>query len=737
MVYRVRSVSSTVVNYLFITPAPQEGSKSLICPREIDFVENDIEKLLEDLVTSYNQNTPFNFQNISIDNLSKIFQNILKSISNITDKATAQREIVNFAILKDLGKYLADKASDYKGLDYQACLNCGLVFFKTGYLERAENELEEAISLLPSYGIDIKKQIPLDSQFSVPFSILASVDYKLGENAMKINQYDVSLHYFRKSLDLSLQLQANSEKSKSSHNSFLSILFVDIMDTVQEIVSLQGARKYYYDAVYCLTKAKEYYKMEREVYQEYLANYRLASILSIMGNYKDAITVMEEAKKLVAQYLGNERNTDTINCLCTLAMYYQNLNRYEEAINKLNEAYQIASKLSDNYWSSACLVNKGNIYLYNIPSKKDAERYFNQARSITSQEIAKYYNQNFLALEGLAEIYRSRNALEEAKNCLNEIVKIPDINDSTKLRKAGAYRQLGHLYHELGDYSEGKKNYKSAIDIYSKLSPRFEAATYNDLAYTMSMINDFEEAIKNNKIATEKFDLLSDQIGIVDCLINGSQIYLDAGNIDRALDKLEECQRRFEKEIEDHPLKLASLYKGFGVIHNKRGNYLAAISSYCKSLIYLDSARATIKTSDDRIKFQSLQKSVYDEAIRLLVENHYFEEAFQHVEKAKSRVFSEQLRFTTLVRPELLNKNLWDKENSILQALNAILTPKEHIKEERISEQVRKLEKELESLWGIMGNSCSSSLDIDEYLALRRGDIITSSDVMRILDRNK
>ena len=118
-------------------------------------MENDLEVLLDDIKTSYNNKTPYDFQNISRDIGSKIFDKILLSLSTITDQTNAQQKIVSCDILKDLGNYL-----NGEGFDYTAYLNSGNIQFKAGYLEEAEGDFEKAISLLPSYGVNINDTIP-------------------------------------------------------------------------------------------------------------------------------------------------------------------------------------------------------------------------------------------------------------------------------------------------------------------------------------------------------------------------------------------------------------------------------------------------------------------------------------------------------------------------------------------------------------------------------------------------
>ena len=128
---------------------------------------------------------------------------------------------------------------------------------------------------------------------------------------------------------------------------------------------------------------------------------------------------------------------------------------------------------------------------------------------------------------------------EEAKNYAEKALKL-----SQKIRYqagiANAYRSIGTVFSEQGNYDQAIKTYYQGLTIAEgSEDPRIKANIYNNMGTVFSRLNDFSQAKSNYQKALRIYQRIDDQNLMATSFNNLGHIYSDEGQIDSAKNSYE------------------------------------------------------------------------------------------------------------------------------------------------------------------------------------------------------
>ncbi len=112
---------------------------------------------------------------------------------------------------------------------------------------------------------------------------------------------------------------------------------------------------------------------------------------------------------------------------------------------------------------------------------------------------------------------------------------------------AEAYRNLGQLEVELGNYKGGEELLQQSLSIHEALGTRYyAAAVYNAMGVASLYMRDYAAAQQQMQKATDIFKRLGDKIAMSHCMMNLGELALNSGDIAKAQTMLREARRMKE-----------------------------------------------------------------------------------------------------------------------------------------------------------------------------------------------
>jgi tetratricopeptide (TPR) repeat protein len=195
----------------------------------------------------------------------------------------------------------------------------------------------------------------------------------------------------------------------------------------------------------------------------------LANIYQSEGRYDEAVEKFEEALRIDEKTIGKE-HPDYASRLNNLANVYRSQGRDDEAIEKYEKALQIAEKtIGREHPSYATYLNNlANVYKSQGRNDEAIEKY-EEALRIDEKTIGREHPDHATGLNNLALVYRSQGRYDEAIEKFEEALQI-DEKTIGKEHPDYAIRlsNLALVYDSQGRYEEAIEKYEDALRIAEK-----------------------------------------------------------------------------------------------------------------------------------------------------------------------------------------------------------------------------------------------------------------------------
>ena len=298
-------------------------------------------------------------------------------------------------------------------------------------------------------------QLALKEQSDTSFWYALSMRYQ-GNPYYNQGNYDSTLYYWKKSVDLFEKYHPNHSEYASSLNN-LGIVYSDMA---------------YFKA------ADPYYQKAIEVYQNALGEGRpdyagslnnLGNLYQNMGNYKAAVPFYRQALEIRKKALG-ESHPDYASSLNNFGNLYQNLGDYKAAAPYYDQALAIYKQaLGENHPDYAMSLNNLGILYSAMGDYKAAEPYYIQALEIRKIVFGKLHPDYAGSLNSLGILYYEMGDYKTAEPYYLQALEIRNkALGKTHPDYAGSLNNLGILYSAMGDYSAAEPYYQQALDIKKK-----------------------------------------------------------------------------------------------------------------------------------------------------------------------------------------------------------------------------------------------------------------------------
>jgi CHAT domain-containing protein len=338
-----------------------------------------------------------------------------------------------------------------------------------------------------------------------------------------------------------------------------------------------------------------------------------------MGEYRQALTLYEQARDLTKRLLG-EDHPEYATCLNNLAGLYRAMGDYGKALPLYEQARDLRKKLlgEDHPDYARSLNDLARLYR-DLGEYRRALPLFEQARDLTKRRLGEDHPEYATCLNNLATLYHDmgdyRQALtlyEQARDLYKRLLGEghPDY--------AISLHNLAMLYWDMGDYAKALPLSEQARDLTKRRlgqdHPAY-AISLNGLAVLYQAMGEYRQALPLFEQTRDlrKRRLGADHPAYATSLGNLATLYTAMGDYGKAL-PLSEQARDLTKRLlgEDHPAYATSLGNLAG-LHIASNHYAQAARPATEALTrrraFLDRTFAAL-SGRQRLDFL-LQHQVY------------------------------------------------------------------------------------------------------------------------------
>jgi tetratricopeptide (TPR) repeat protein/CHAT domain-containing protein len=568
----------------------------------------------------------------------------------------------------------------------------------------------------------------------------------LGIAYRSLGNFAKAIEYYKKSLKIDKELEDKAGEAVCIGN--LGIVFDDLGDhkkaieyhekslrISREIGNKVGESKCYtnlgvaYDCLGDPKRAIGYHekslKINREIgnrdgeskcYTNLGISYRdLGDLGRAIENHQKALKINKE--------IGDKAGQSA--CYSNLGLAYDTMGNFKRAIENHEKALEIAKDIPDKANESKCYTNLGIAYC-SLGDFRRAIEYHEKALKMY-REIGDKAGVSACYID-LGVVYRNlgdrEKAIENYRKGLKAKRRIAE--------KAGEIKcltNLGVAYYGLKKFRKAIEYNERALKIALEIGDRAdEAACYGNLGLAFNGLRDFKKAIDYHQKSLKIVREIGDKAGESKCYTNLAAVYLNLGDSKKAI---EHCKKSLliNRETGDvDSQRIISL--SLGRIYYKSEPKLSY--DYCKDAIELSEIiGGRLVEEEHKIGFYSLASDAYQCIVPLCLRLGKPKEAFEYVERSKSRAFLDLLA-TTEIKPvsQITSKlrSLLDDEETNLARLREIQIS--HLKRTRIPMEPGEIEKISDDLDYVY--SKIEQYD-PEYVYTRRGKPLSVNKIQKEL----
>ncbi len=433
----------------------------------------------------------------------------------------------------------------------------------------------------------------------------------------------------------------------------------------------------YQAAERCFKTCLEIYKKSSGIESRYLVNARngLGNALLGQGNFDDALTHYQEARKLLLQqYKKEDQNQSTLLALIlnNLAYLYSKTDKLDESLKAYFEVLEIKKSMNSPQSLEAALVMNCIGCIYREKSKFELALKFHQdALQIYKIPGKPASIQVAMTLEYLGLVYSKMQEFDQAMGHLKDAVKIckqlsnkggnelanilhnitnvlfemEQFDEATKFNEQALEirirlhgpesREAMESYFNQANIYSSKDKHQDAIDLYQKILNILKTTYKEDstqIARTEINIANAYSMQDNNKLALEFYNRAyrsfcklygSDSFQVTDILMNIGTIYLKMTKTTEAHNFINSAitihlSQPSHTHTPDKQRVLAMLYNTQGMILHEQGKYEEGLESLKKAL--------AIEESLPRINLGGLAATLMNMA-NIFVDQHRIPEA--------------------------------------------------------------------------------------------------------------
>ena len=521
-----------------------------------------------------------------------------------------------------------------------------------------------------------KKSIAAEAKDTKPSQLFISrLQIAIGFCYKKIGENKNSIHYYKKSLDLSKKITNYKNIGLISHN--LGSVYLELGEYDSALGYFKNGLKAYKildnepESVATLKENIGYIYKKKANYKKALINYSDAlRIRRQLGTPHDIASTLYEVGSLykqleqprsaidyitksleIHQRLGNKIKVQS--SLNLLGIIYQESNLIAEALSFKKKALAVARDIKDYHAVAANLNNIGRVY-HGWGEFDNAIDYYQQALTLIKEKLSDH-ELEILIHNNIGLVYSAWGDYDKAINHINlalkSNLKFKANNDIT------LYNNLGDTYGRQERYDKAVASFKKAMSFLkekNKLVNKHEkeALIHANIGSVYIHMGDFSAAQTRFEKALDISKRIGREDRVAYALSQLGSLMAHIQKHNRAISYNKQAVKILKKL--NMNVELSQSYTLLGLSHFVLGEFENAIKYYLMSINLIEKIRITA-VGNARIEYLEKQLTSYYGLISAYMRNNDIENAYKTIELSSSRLLSERLNLNTpnIIIPKL------------------------------------------------------------------------------------
>ncbi|TKJ39941.1 hypothetical protein CEE37_09395 [candidate division LCP-89 bacterium B3_LCP] len=385
-------------------------------------------------------------------------------------------------------------------------------------------------------------------------------------------------------------------------------------------------------------KAIEYYQHSLQIAKDISDHKLQGQVLNNLGivymnlsEYDSALDYLQQSLQ-VRRNLGDKRGEGRV--LNNMGMVYDILSDRREALKLYSQSLDISREIDDRRMEARVLGNMGVIYK-NISDFPRALDYYDKSLMMKRELGDRYGESSTLTNIGVVyDLLGDHNrALEYYFNSLNMCEELGD-----KSGESENIDNIGAAYEASERNGEALEWYSKSLVLKEELGDRRGAGqVHNNIGIIYYHQGLYKEALNHCRIDLEICREIGDRNGECVTLSNIGMIYVK-------LDRIEEAGKAVENAIEmaeesDLAVNIQLAWLAQGRIYAHRRLDLQAVKCFEKVISSIESVRGDLEIFAQKSSYASRMHKAYNEIISALIRLDRDDDAFEYVERSRSRAF--------------------------------------------------------------------------------------------------
>lgn len=521
---------------------------------------------------------------------------------------------------------------------------------------------------------------------------------RIGENLFRKGMIYIYLGKFEKALEMYNEALPFFEKTGDLTGQ--GNMYKGIGDVYLNKEEHEKALNMYNKAIKFFQESNETLRIGEIFVQIGQIYYRLGDCSKALSMYGKALSAFKKINAITSQ--GNVYIQYGV-IYSDKGDYLKALEQYDIAL-KIFEKENILLEIANIYYGRGFIYYRTGNYSNALEMYEKALAYYEKVGNPRGQEIA---------FECMSNVYYFMgNNIKSLEMCEKTLLL---------LAKAESPTLSGNVYNRKGDIYRDTGNYQKALEMYEKALSNFEKAenptgtgnAYLNKGILYSLQGDHPNALKFCEQALTMYQKINFQFGMKEmgdafgCM---GSIYFNSGENSKAMDMYEKALNLYIKL--DFPIGQGNIYKNKGDIFFRTRNIPDAIAMYEKALALFETigdinsefttlyAKGKVlakqgKTNEainffersisqlEKYRFQSAVPELketfmgtvyerYEEIVQFMLENKYYEKAFNYAEAMKARVFLDQMAEGLIGLEKGMKPELKEEKVKIVGKLSAL-----------------------------------------------------------------
>ena len=445
-------------------------------------------------------------------------------------------------------------------------------------------------------------------------------------------------------------------------------------------------------------------------------------------------------------------------------------NPYAVALNLKQQALHIFLEVGDSKNQGVALHDIGTIY-ESLGQYSQALEFYQKALNIF-QDAEDPVNRGIIT-NNLGEIHRKTGNYSDALDALETALQ--DFQDTPEYR-AATLNNMGLVHQSLGQFELAQLFYQQALQIREDINDfRGQSTTLHNIGFAYDELGEADKALEyyQRSLSVRERKDVDDPIGRANTLNNLGLFYSEAGKHSDALETLKEALTIFRR-FGDRP-NIGNTLDSLGTAHKNQGDSTTALNYYTQALETLqdvgdrsgvgivltnmgdlyeqmgDSQEAIrlyeqaiqesiepiwsdLRGEDLKVAYADKHVDTYAQLIRLLWNQGRDEAAFNYTERARARIFLNQIarkptdflnRANTpnFGREQSLRTEIEDLNNQILSLSRLPLTGSQTSEIARLREALSTKQNEYENLLNRLRRDHLETADLVSVSSAKLADI--------------